>query len=351
MAKKQLLKWQKKRNSRLRFYSKVVKATRKEILAAGLDLPYKDARKFTSEFVYPIFKNQKISKVKVADIRGYAKAIIQEQLKVKPPPPKEQFIDPRTISELDVADIQYWELDDFLSGAGDTNIYQSRALQGVHSGKNLRFEVIAGENDRTGELTLLQYDGIGSGVRDIVERIREAVQNASGPYFMGIVGRREGMTDDSDPNSYILQFILFVNDQPVVPPDEQVTPRPQKELTQEEYEEYQRARREQITTKEEAEARKEEIRKQKARRTAKRPTKKVVAKEPPPPPPPKEPKKKTTRGDRVLKLNEQKLKELEMLRKDLDDKIINKKEYKKGLQRIQEQYEQALSKLQKGGVV
>jgi hypothetical protein len=53
----------------------------------------------------------------------------------------------------------------------------------------------------------------------------------------------------------------------------------------------------------------------------------------------------------VLALNEQKLKELEMLRKDLDDGIINKREYKKERTRIQDQYEQALNKLKRGGVV
>jgi hypothetical protein len=351
MANKKLQKWERKRNAKLRLYAKVVKATRKELAASGIDYKYNEARKFTSEFIYGQFKNQPPSKVKVKDIRDYAKKVIDEQKQKQPPAPIEQFIDPRVISEIDVANIDYWDMDDFLSGAGDFNIYQSRALQGANMGKNLRFEVIISETDRTGELTLLQYDGMASGVRELIEKVREITNNSSGAYFMGVVGRREGMKDDSDPNSYILQFILYVNDEPVVPPDEQVTPIPRRDMTAEEIEEFQKLRREQISEKEEAEEKKKRAEKQKARRQAKRPTKKGKTKEPPPPPPPKEPKKKTTRGDRVLALNEQKLKELEMLRKDLDDGIINKREYKKERTRIQDQYEQALNKLKRGGVV
>jgi hypothetical protein len=40
-----------------------------------------------------------------------------------------------------------------------------------------------------------------------------------------------------------------------------------------------------------------------------------------------------------------------MLRKDLDDKIINKREYKKERDRIMTQYEEALKKLKRGGII
>jgi hypothetical protein len=50
-------------------------------------------------------------------------------------------------------------------------------------------------------------------------------------------------------------------------------------------------------------------------------------------------------------LNEQKLKELELLRRDLDDKIISKSEYKKERDRVMRNYEEALKKMKRGGVV
>jgi hypothetical protein len=60
---------------------------------------------------------------------------------------------------------------------------------------------------------------------------------------------------------------------------------------------------------------------------------------------------KTTRGKQVIQLNELKLKELELLRKDFDDKIISKAEYKRERDRVMRNYEDALKKLKRGGVV
>jgi|688.fasta_scaffold25578_14 hypothetical protein len=354
VVKKQIPKWQRKRNARLRLYARVVRATRKELAAAGVTTDYKTARAFTSEFIYGEYRGSDTpSKIKITEIRKYAKGIIEEQLGIAPtpPPPRFEFIDPRIINEVDVDGVNYWEINDFLTGAGDTNILQSRALQGANQGKNLRFEVIADIEDRTGELTLLEYDGVDSGVLNIIERIRRVTNNGSGPYFSGTVGKREGFTDESDPNTYILQFILYINDEPVVSPDETVTPLPRAAMTQAEIEEFQRQRRLKLDKKDEIDKKKEEIARAKARKTAVRPTKKKKVKEPEPTPAAEPKKAKKTRGDRVLELNEQKLKELDMLRKDYDDGILTKREYKKDRQRIMEQYEEALKKLKMGGVV
>jgi hypothetical protein len=353
MAKKkspQLPKWKKQRNTRLKFYNKTVKITRKELAKAGLDLNYNAARKFTSQFVFSKYKGLPTSKIKAAEIRELAQKAIEENLKAVPPPPKIEFVDPRAISETEVEGINWWDIDDFLKGAGSPNMFDARALRGSNFGKNLRFEVISSPTERTGELTILEYDGVMDGVMDIIESIREATENKSGPYFSGTVGKRAGRTDLNDPDTYILQFILYVNDQPVIPPDEAITLLPQRSMTPEEYEEYKKKLADKIARKDEIAQRQEEIAKAKARKTAKRPTKKKKVKEPEPTPEPVKPIKKT-RGDRVLELNEQKIKELEMLRKDLDDKIITKKEYKADRERIMKQYEEALKKLKRGGIV
>jgi hypothetical protein len=356
MAKKRLpqkktTKANPKPKKKVTLYTKVVRATRKELKAEGFDLSYNDARKFVKEHIYANFKGQKPNAVKVKDIREYAKSQIEAILKKQPEPIKYLFIDPRAISEIDVSDINYWDIDDFLNGQGDRNIFQSRALQGANAGKNLRFEVIASAADRTGELNILEYDGYSSGVKKMIETIREEVQNGSGVYFMGVVGLREGRVDDNDPDSYILQFVLYINDQPVVPLESLVTPIPITPPTVEDIIEAQKRRREEATKKDEAERRKAEAELSRKRRGVKRPTGKKKVKEEPvvEPPPPKKTTK--TRGDRVLALNEQKIKELEMLRKDLDDKVISKKEYKKERDRVQTQYEEALKKLKRGGMI
>lgn len=345
-------KWQKQRDARIRFYARAVKITRKELKKAGIDMSYNAARKFTSAYVYQRFKGLPTSKIKAEEIRQVADEAINYGLTAAPAQRKSiEFIDPRAISEVDITDIMYWEMNDYLTGAADFNLQQSRALKGVNAGKNLRFEIIVGPNERTGELTLLEYDGALSGVNALIESVRDAVNNQSGPYFSGSVGTRAGMTDPSNPDTYILQFILYINDEPVVPPDETVSMLPQQTMTTTEYEEWKKKLSQKITKQEEIEKRKEEAAKVKARKTAVRPTKKKKVKEPEPttPEPPK--KEKKSRGENVLELNQQKLKELEMLRKDLDDKIITKKEYKADRERIMKQYEDALKKLKRGGIV
>lgn len=353
MAKENNLKWQKKRNARLRFYAKSVKVTRKELAKAGLEMSYNKARKFTSQFVYSRFKDIPPSKVKASEISEVAKEAIQSGLSAALAQPilkAISFIDPRAINEIDLSDIMYWDINDYLTGAADYNIYQSRALKGANLGKNLRFEVIAAPDDRTGELTLLEYDGVISGVNAMIERVRSEVNNQSGPFFMGSVGKRSGFTDPSDPEGYILQFILYVDDQPVVNPDETVTMLPQHTMSPEEYEQYKRQLATKINRQDEIDERNAEIARSKARKTAKRPTKKKKVKEPEPMPEPVK-KEKKTRADRVVALNEQKIKELEMLRKDLDDKIITKKEYKADRERIIRNFEVALNKFKLGGKI
>jgi len=354
MAKSKLVKkqrWQKQRDARIRFYAKAVKITRKELKKAGVEISYNSARKFTSQYVYVRFKGLPTSKIKASEISKVADEAINSGLTSVPLAPKAvEFIDPRAISEIDITDIMYWELNDYLTGAADYNIYQARALKGMNYGKNLRFEIIGGPDNRTGQLTLLEYDGVLSGVIPLIEGIREEVNNQSGPYFVGSVGTRSGMTDPANPDTYILQFILYVDDQPVVPPDTTVTMLPQQTMTQAEYEEYKRNLASKIGRQDEIDARKEEALKSRARKTAKRPTKKKQVKEPiaPQEPAKKEPK---SRGDRVLELNKQKIRELEMLRKDLDDKIISKKEYKADRDRLMKQYEDALKKMKRGGEI
>lgn len=345
-----------KKKVRLKLYTKVVRITREEFKKYGLEIDYNKARNFVSKYLYADFKGKSVSSVKITEIRQKAKAAIEQYLTAAPSPPYQLFIDPRIIPEPDVFGIEWWDINVFLTGEGDRNIYQSRALQGNNAGKNLRFEVIADENDRTGELTLLEYDGVDSGVAAMIERIREAVNNESEPYFTGYLGKRIGKTDEDDPDTYVLQFILVVNGREVVEPDSTVTVLPQREMTEEEYLEYQRQLREKILKKDDIEIRKEEAAKARRRKSAKRPTKKKQVKEEieeeiEEEAEPSKPKAKRTRADKILELTQQKIKELEMLRKDYDDKIINAKEYKRDRLRIMKQYEDAMTKMKQGGVV
>lgn len=350
MAKKRTPDWMKKRTQRIKLYAKVVKATRKELKAQGREVTYKEARKFTSEFVYPTFKGQSASKVKVKDIRDVAR---KEIIGFTPPKAPQIFVDPRAITEDEVSGITWFDIDGFLTGDSYPSMRMARALR--DNDLDLRFEVIAGNYGRTGELNLSTYEYYSSGLQKLVENIRANNPNVGQePYLSweGYVGLRANATDLSDPNSYILQFILIENETPIVEPMTITSLPPQRIITQEDYEKLRQEQKERLKAKKEREAAQEEAEKKKARKQTKRPTKKQRVKEPTTTIPIEEPKKgKQTRGDQVLELNRLKMRELELLRADLDDKLISKAKYKKERERIVANYEDAFKKLRRGGII
>jgi len=341
MTKEKLPKYKLKAKQRLALFGKIVGATKKELEDNGVPSTYKDAQKFASLYVYGNFKGQTKWNVKVKDIREYTKYVL-DQLKRVPPPI--EFADPRMIGEQEVTGINWFDIDDFL----ETDI---RSLYALSGGKDLRFEVIGGEYGRTGEQILSQYEYVSSGVRDIVERIRESSPYVSSdpyPYWEGYYGLRQGKKDDGDPNSYVLQIILVEGGNPVVEPHSIETLPPQEIVSEDEYKRRLTEVQRRLKEEQERQRQRKLAEKMRKRKTAPRPTKKVKVKEMPKG---EEKVDKTTRAKEVVKLNELKLKELELLRKDLDDKIINKTEYKKERDRILKNYEDALKKMKKGGVV
>lgn len=345
---KRLPKYKIKAKQRLSLYHKVVKATLKELKQEGVVADYASARKFSSTYVYGKFKGQPASKVKVADIRNYAKEII-DQLNKAPKPI--EFADPRMIGEQEVSGINWFDLDDYLS----TEIKSLYALAG---GKDLRIEVLAGDYGRSGEFNLSDYEYVSTGIRDIIERVRQDspyVSSEPYPYWEGYYGIRAGNKDDGNVDSYVLQIILVEGGQPVVAPQSVETLPPTEVITEEEFKRRNAESQKRLAEEQERQKARKQAEKMRKRKEAARPTKKVKVKEAPKPeeakPEKEEKPDKTTRGKQVLQLNEQKLKELDMLRRDLDDKIITKAEYKKERDRIMRNYEEALKKMKRGGVV
>jgi hypothetical protein len=348
MATKQL-DWQKKRNQRIKLYAKVVKAVRKELKAQGQDVSYDEARKFATDNVYPKFKGQKAYKVKVKDIREATKEVF-----VPAPPPQKLYIDPRTIGEAEVTGINWFDIDGFLSGDISPSIKETRAIR-TNPEKDLRLMVLAGEYGNTDEFNLKDYEYVSTGLQGIVETIRKNSQNiTSEPYLSweGYVGIRAGATDLSDPNSYVLQIILIENNQPVVEPSTITTLPPQRVLNQEELERLRAEQSERLKEERERQKAKAEAEKRKSRKGAKRPTTKKRVKEPKTTVPEPEPvTKKTSKAQQVIRLNEIRLRELELLRSEYDDKLISKAKYNKAKDRIMRNYEDAFKKLRTGGII
>jgi hypothetical protein len=349
MATKQL-DWQKKRNQRVKLYAKVVRAVRKELKAQGQDVDYSEARKFASANVYPKFKDQKAYKVKVKDIREATKEVL-----LPPPPPQKLFIDPRTIGDEEITGINWFDIDGFLSGDLTPNILSIRALR-TNPDKDLRLMVMAGEYGNTDEFNLSDFEYVSTGLQKIVEAIRkDSPYVGSEPYLSweGYVGIRAGATDLADPDTYILQLILIENNQPVVEPTQISTLPPQRIQTQEDLERLRAEQRERLIDQREKQKAQEEADKRKSRKGQERPTTKKRVKGPKTTiPEPLEPvSKKMTKAQQVVRLNEIRLRELELLRAEFDDKLIGKGKYNKEKQRIMKNYEDSFKKLRTGGII
>lgn len=352
MTKKQL-DWQKKRNQRVKLYAKVVRAVRKEFKAQKQEISYEDARKYASEKVYPAFKGQAAYKVKVKDIREATRESLAPA-GAPPLPPEQRYIDPRTIGEEEVSGINWFDIDGFLTGDLSPSIRQVRALRN-NPDKDLRMMILAGEYGNTGEFNLSDYEYVSTGLQEIVETIRSNSPSVgSEPYLVweGYVGIRAGATDLSDPNSYVFQIILIEDNKPVVEPSTITTLPPQRIQTPEDVERLREEQRQRLKDERERQKSKEEAEKRKARKGAKRPTTKKRVKEPKvTTPEPAKPSKRETKAQQVVRLNEIRLRELELLRAEYDDKLISKAKYNKEKARIMKNYEEAFKKLRTGGII
>ena len=354
MTKKQL-DWQKKRNQRVKLYAKVVKAVRKEFKSQKQEISYDEARKYASDKVYPAFKGQAAYKVKVKDIREVTReSLAPAGAPPIPLPPEQKYIDPRTIGEEEVSGINWFDIDGFLTGDLSPSIRQVRALR--NTDKDLRMMILGGEYGNTGEFNLSDYEYVSTGLQDLVETIRaNSPSVGSEPYLTweGYVGIRAGATDLSDPNSYVFQIILIENNQPVVEPSTITTLPPQRIQTPEDLERLREEQRQRLKDERERQKAKEEAEKRKARKGAKRPTTKKRVKEPKVtiPEPTKPPSKRETKAQQVVRLNEIRLRELELLRAEYDDKLISKAKYNREKSRIMKNYEEAFKKLRTGGII
>jgi len=349
---KKILDWQKKRNQRVKLYAKVVRAVRKEFKSKKTELTYEEAREYASKNVYPKFKGQPAYKVKVKDIREATRESLAPA--PAPVPPQKQYVDPRTIGEEEVSGINWFDIDGFLTGDLSPSIRQVRALRTTD--KDLRMMILAGEYGNTGEFNLSDYEYVSTGLQDIVEEIRRTSPSVSSePYLTweGYVGIRAGATDLTDPDSYVFQIILIENNQPVVEPSTITTLPPQRIQTPEDVERLREEQRQRLKDERERQKAKEEAEKRKARKSAKRPTTKKRVKEPKVsvPEPPAKPSKRETKAQQVIRLNEIRLRELELLRAEFDDKLISKAKYNRQKAQIMKNYEEAFKKLRAGGII
>jgi hypothetical protein len=329
-------KVQTKRKQALKTYNKVYKAVKKFAQKNDLQWSIKEIRDFTKKKVYPDFKGEKSYQVRVRDI----KAVIQTQLQ-EPIPSSVQgvqssqiYYNPLLISPSRTTGILWFDIDDYLSVD----------LRSEVEPMDLRVEVNAGEYGSTGIFDLLNYQYEFTGVNEIIESIRESLEDDSEPEWVGQPVIRQGFTDDGQTDSYFLRFTLYIGGKEIPPTFTAEVSTTEIPLPQETLEE-RRARRKEITLrkKELAKVRRQAMKEKEARKRP-RPTKKEK--------PTLEPK--TSQETRSKNVQEALEREKEMLadaERLFREGILTKKEFIAERKEIMATTKLAISKFKDGGVV
>lgn len=325
-----------------KLYQKVRKNTQKELERKGQPLKGKELTAFVRDKVYGEFKGLNPSDVKITDITDAVDRALTGTAVVQ----AGDFFNPLAIPETLVSGIFWFDIDNFIEVD----------LTAETSGKNLRFEVNAGEYGSTGMLELSEYTYEGSGLSELIESVRELVEDDSEPYWEGEARVRPNMKDDGNPDSYFLQFTLYINGQQVPPTETFEEPQP-IQLVEETIEERRAKRREIVKRRKELAKQKREKAKKKEMRGRKRPTKKEVVKPEPtkvapkkPAKPAKEPfnKERAKNIQTALDRQERLLKDA----KDLFDQgILTKKEFIAERKAIIAQTDEAIKRFKRGGEI
>jgi hypothetical protein len=329
-------KVQTKRKQALKTYNKVYKAVKKFAQKNDLQWSIKEIRDFTKKKVYPDFKGEKSYQVRVRDI----KAVIQTQLK-EPTPSSVQgvqssqiYYNPLLISPSRTTGILWFDLDDYLSVD----------LRSEVDPMDLRVEVNAGEYGSTGIFDLLNYQYEFTGVNEIIESIRQSLEDDSEPEWVGQPVIRQGFTDDGQTDSYFLRFTLYIGGKEIPPTFTAEVSTTEIPLPQETLEE-RRARRKEITLrkKELAKVRRQAMKEKEARKRP-RPTKKEK--------PTLEPKtSQETRSKNVQEALEREKDMLADAERLFREGILTKKEFIAERKEIMATTKLAISKFKDGGVV
>lgn len=183
-------------------YNKILKQFTKINNELPLDrkLSIADRRKYVSQKLYPQYKGNVANKV---GIRAINKSIEQVLDTIIP----QEGCDVNYISPSVTADTAWYDLDEFIRDVLPKCIF---------------IRIDAGTYGQTKIFNTLNYNYSKSGVKDIVDNVREFVNNDSGVdvSFTGNKKLRKGKANDGTPENYYIDFIIVVNSEPI----EMVTP-------------------------------------------------------------------------------------------------------------------------------
>jgi len=178
-------------------YNKILKEFTKvnDKLPQDRKLSLSERRRYISEKIYPQYRGLKVNRVS-------AKAINVSIVQVLDTIIPKEGCDVNYISPSIYSNVNWFELDDFVRDVLPKCIF-------------IRLD--AGDYGDTKIFNTLNYNYTKSGVKNIVDNIRDFVNNNSGVdvSFTGEKKLRKGKTNDGTPENYYIDFILVINSEPI----------------------------------------------------------------------------------------------------------------------------------------
>lgn len=183
-------------NQGVRLYNKILK----EFTRVNNELPEErklslaDRRKYIKDKIYPLYRGASASRVALKKIN---KSVLDVLDTISP----KEGCDVNYISPSVYADIAWFELDDYISTILPKCIF---------------IRIDAERFGATKIFNTLNYSYSRSGVRAIVENIREFVGNGTGIdiSLTGVKKLKPKKPNDGTPENYFLDFVLVINSRP-----------------------------------------------------------------------------------------------------------------------------------------
>ena len=287
-----------------------------------------EKRKLLKEKIYPTYKGKKLKTSELKAVRTFISATLDNELQSKG-----NFYNPLLIPSAFLSGIFWFELDEYLA----------TTLRAEVDPLDLRFQINAGDQGgATPILTISNYEYYSTSINEIIEKVRDMVENGSDAEWNGIPVVREGFTDDGKADSYFVQFTLYIAGNEVPPTeifDYATTEVDEGTL------EARRKRRKEIAVrkKELAKLRREAEKQRKIKKTA-LPTKKVKAEKLTL----EQQKERAQNIQRQMDYQTELLKDSERL---FREGILSKEDFLEERKKIMELTQTAISKYEKGGTL
>ena len=152
-------------------------------------LSVSERRAIVSKDLYPKFKEKASVRELNRDIKGIITAL-----------PPQEVCNPLYLSTSYLTAVEYYEIDNQIK----------RQLP-----QCLDIRVNGGAYGMTKIFNTSNYNYYSDGVRKIIEKVRQDVQNDSGTaYFTGIVKVKPRRKNDGNGDNYFVDYVLYINDEP-----------------------------------------------------------------------------------------------------------------------------------------